>query len=79
MSQRKREAAPLGGKQYEEAQKIVAALQSLQDRAHKAGLTMIAHGINNAINCAGWAMAGDIELAGLAARGERPKAGADHD
>ena len=52
-------------------QQIVAALVSLQQKAHGAGLTVTGHGLNNAMNACGWEMAGNTDRAGKATRGER--------
>lgn len=58
-------------KQRIEAHTIVDELQTLETRAHQAGLTVTGHAINNAKNAAGWELAGNVEMAGKASRGER--------
>lgn len=50
---------------------LLEDIQLLETRAHHLGLTVTGHALNNAKNAAGWEMAGNIELAGKAARGER--------
>ena len=52
-------------------EKIVAKLQELEQQAHHAGLTVTGLAINNALNACGWEQAGEIVMAGKAARGER--------
>lgn len=66
----------LSRKQNIEAHEIINELQALETRAHAAGLTVTGHAINNAKNAAGWERAGDIVMAGKAARGKR--AGESH-
>lgn len=58
-------------KASEEKHAIINELQSLESRAHKAGLHVTGHAINNAKNAAGWELAGNVEVAGMAARGQR--------
>lgn len=58
-------------KQTASGQAIAATIQALELRAHRAGLTVTAHALNNAKNAIGWEMAGDLLSAGRASRGER--------
>lgn len=50
---------------------LLQDIQELETRAHDHGMTITAHALNNAKNAAGWELAGETELAGKAARGER--------
>lgn len=50
---------------------LVIDINALESRAHRLGMTVTGHALNNAKNAAGWELAGDTELAGKAARGER--------
>lgn len=51
---------------------LVLDIQSLESRAHRLGMTVTGRALNNAKNAAGWELAGEIELAGKASRGDRP-------
>ncbi len=42
-----------------------------EQRAHKCGALVTAHALNRAKNALGWEIAGDVEQAGKASRGER--------
>lgn len=50
---------------------IVADIQSLESRAHKVGLTITGHALNNAKNTVGWEIAGNTDRATKAAKGDR--------
>lgn len=50
---------------------LVQEIQELESRAHRLGMTITGHALNNAKNACGWEMAGNILRAGNAARGER--------
>ena len=50
---------------------LLRDLQMLEGRAHRLGMTITGHALNNAKNACGWELAGEIELAGKVARGER--------
>ena len=63
--------ASLTRKQNIEAHAIINELQALEMRTHRAGLTVTGHAINNAKNSAGWELAGNVKVAGMASRGER--------
>lgn len=51
---------------------IVRQVAALEDQAHRSGLHVTAHALNCAKNALGWEVAGNVEMAGKAARGERP-------
>lgn len=51
--------------------RLVGDIQALESRAHRLGMTITGHALNNAVNAAGWELAGEAELAGKASRGER--------
>lgn len=53
-------------------QNVIRQIQDLEVKARAAGLPITARGLNNALNAAGWELAGDIVTAGMATRGERP-------
>lgn len=53
---------------------LLNELQDLEHRAHGLGLHVTAHALNKAKNALGWEMAGDVEKAGEAARGEMDRA-----
>lgn len=50
---------------------LLGDIQTLESRAHRLGMTITGHALNNAKNAAGWELAGETELAGMASRGER--------
>lgn len=50
---------------------LLGDIQALESRAHRLGMTITGHALNNAKNAAGWELAGETALAGKAARGER--------
>lgn len=50
---------------------LVLAIEDAEQRAHKLGLHVTGHALNRAKNALGWEVAGDVEQAGRAARGER--------
>ncbi len=50
---------------------LCAEIEGLERTAHKLGMTITAHALNNAKNAWGWERAGNKLRAGLAARGER--------
>lgn len=50
---------------------LIDDIQALESRAHRLGMTVTGHALNNAKNAAGWELAGEPILAGKAARGER--------
>lgn len=52
-------------------QRIISGLQMLQTKAQDAGLTITRHALNNAMNAAGWELAGNVDRAAKAAKGER--------
>jgi hypothetical protein len=54
-----------------ERQNLVQDVQEIEDRARALGLHVTAHAINRAKNALGWEIAGNIEQAGKASRGER--------
>ncbi len=47
---------------------LAAMIEKAEQLAHREGLHVTAHALNNAKNASGWEMAGDIEQAGKAAR-----------
>lgn len=51
---------------------LLSDIQALESRAHRLGMTVTGHALNNAKNAAGWELAGETEFAGMASRGERP-------
>lgn len=51
---------------------LLAHIHNAELQAHRDGFHVTAHALNAAKNCLGWEIAGEIELAGMAARGERP-------
>lgn len=51
---------------------ILSEIQRLENECHQVGMTVTAHALNHAKNALGWETAGETELAGMAARGERP-------
>ena len=50
---------------------LIAELELLEDRARHFGLFVTMRAINRAKNAAGWELAGNVELAGMASRDER--------
>jgi hypothetical protein len=52
---------------------VILKIEELEHRAHRMGLHATAHALNNAKNCLGWEMAGDVVTAAAAGRGERDK------
>lgn len=46
-----------------EADKIVLELQTMQKRAHAAGLHFTARALNNTMNACGWEIAGNLDQA----------------
>lgn len=50
---------------------LISEIERLERVAHDKGCTVTARALNNAKNACGWEAAGNIELAGKAARGER--------
>lgn len=51
-------------------QMLLQELQEIETRAHRLGLHVTAHALNRAKNALGWEIAGNVEEAGKAARGE---------
>lgn len=62
----------LSPKDRDAARLLLNDVQALESRAHRLGMTITGHALNNAKNAAGWEMAGETEHASKAARGERP-------
>lgn len=62
---------PLDPKDKKAADMMIRDIQALESRAHRLGLHVTAHALNNAKNAIGWELAGNIEAAGMAARNDR--------
>jgi hypothetical protein len=51
---------------------FVDEIQAMETRAYRLGLIITARALNQAMNAAGWELAGDEMAASLATKGERP-------
>lgn len=54
-----------------ERRDISNQIQKIESAAHRLGLHITGHALNNAKNASGWEVAGDIAMAGKAAIGVR--------
>lgn len=52
---------------------LLEYIAAAEQQAHRDGFHVTAHALNRAKNACGWEIAGDVERAGEAARGERQK------
>jgi hypothetical protein len=50
---------------------MISEIEELEQRAHGLGMHVTAHALNNAKNALGWEIAGNIKVAGMAAKGQR--------
>lgn len=50
---------------------LIQDIQEIETRAHDLGMYVTAHALNNAKNTLGWEIAGNINVAGIAAKGQR--------
>lgn len=53
-------------------QNLATQLGTLTAKAHELGLHVTGHALHRAVQAVGYEMAGEIEAAGKAARGEQP-------
>lgn len=51
---------------------LLATLEAAEQTAHRNGFHVTAHALNRAKNALGWEIAGEVERAGEAARGQHP-------
>lgn len=50
---------------------MIGKIEELEQSAHQLGMHVTGHALNNAKNALGWEIAGNIKVAGLAAKGQR--------
>lgn len=55
----------------EHFQRIIAKIEALEQETMRSGFPIAARAMNNAKNTLGWEVSGALEMAGLAAKGER--------
>ena len=52
---------PIHPADYDACRMLILDLQALQSRAHRIGMVLTAHALNEAMNKAGWELAEDME------------------
>lgn len=55
---------------FPDRQRLIQQIEALEQRAHELKMPIAARGLNNAKNTAGWELAGDVDGAAKALRGE---------